>query len=251
LQIRGAAAVTNHEQFEELAAGHALHALEPADEQLFLIHLETCPECRQSLAEFSELAAGLAMTSLDEPGAVPPPQVWAGIKAHVATENVVPLQRRKSPRRAFAAAAAALVLVAAGVIGWQVTRGNSSSGSVQSALRDCHRTTTCVAVQLTGATVEPGSTYLMIRGMDVQVATTSLPALDGSHTYVLWQMPQDGAPTGVLAFEAAKGHHATVARATLPRPYDNTAAFAISREAGTTIPPKPSTPIAIGAATSA
>ena len=242
--------MTSHEQFEELAAGHALHALEPADEQLFLTHLETCSVCKQSLAEFSELAAGLAMTSLDESGA-PPPQVWTGIKAHVGSANVAPLRRRSAaPRRAFTVAAAALVIVAAGVIGWQVSRGGSSSGSVQSALRDCHRTSGCIAVQLTGSTVKPRSTYLMIRGADVRVATTSLPALDAAHTYVLWQMPQDGPPTGVVAF-ASTGHDATVARATLPRPYDSTTAFAISREVGTTIPSQPSTPIAIGAATSA
>src|SRR3954471_14849014 len=120
---QGRAGVTSHEHFEELAAGHALHSLEPADEQLFLTHLETCPECKHSLAEFSELAAGLAITSLDDSG-TPPPQVWAGIRAHVASDNVAPLRRRSAaPGRAFTAAAAALVLVAAGVIGWQITRG--------------------------------------------------------------------------------------------------------------------------------
>jgi len=52
--------VSGHEQFEELAAGYALDALEPADEQAFLRHAATCPDCTQVLAGFREVAAAIA-----------------------------------------------------------------------------------------------------------------------------------------------------------------------------------------------
>jgi anti-sigma factor RsiW len=244
--------MTTHEQFDELAAGHALHALEPADEQLFLTHLETCRECQQSLAEFSELAAGLAITSLEDDDVAPPPALWAGIKAHVSDDTVTPIRHRQ-PRRwtAVGSVAAALVLLTAGVLSWQVLRGGANGTSVQTALRDCHKTSGCVAVPLTGASIRARSTYLMIEGQDVRVATNALPSLDASHTYVLWQMPQDGRPVGVIAFATDARGKTTIVRGTLPLPYDGTTAFAISREAGTTIPSAPSTPIVIGAATSA
>lgn len=52
--------MSGHEQFEELAAGYALDALEPADEQAFLQHAATCPDCTQVLAGFREVAAAIA-----------------------------------------------------------------------------------------------------------------------------------------------------------------------------------------------
>jgi hypothetical protein len=248
--------MTVHQEFEELAAGHALNALEPGDEQLFHEHLENCPDCRRLLADFSEVAAGLAISSADEPDEMPPPEVWAGIVALVAqdqADGVAPIRSRRRfvpSREMLMGAAAALVLVTVGVAGWRVATSGSSSPSVKSAVSDCRDSSACRVVQLTGALNKPVSTYLLIRGQEVSVATSSLPPLDAAReTYVLWQMPQAGRPTGVVAFEVPSGRHATVAHGTLPLPYGETTAFAISRESGTTIPPSPSTPVAIGAAT--
>jgi hypothetical protein len=247
--------VAGHEHYDQLSAGHALNALEPADELEFVAHLDGCVECQRSLAEFSELAAGLAMSSHDEPDEPPPPQVWAGISARVHSEESVPQldRRRREPRRrVWLGAAASAVLVAAGVVGWQIATTGSSDSSVQSALASCERSTGCRVVQLTGSTLKPNSTYLLVRGQDVRVATSSLPAVDASReTYVLWQMPQDGRPVGVVAFAVAANHAALVAHGTLPLPYTGTTAFAITREQGTSIPPAPSAPVAVGAATSA
>ncbi|MFL6239346.1 MAG: hypothetical protein ACJ735_07670 [Actinomycetes bacterium] len=245
-----------HEHFEELAAGHALHALEPGDEQQFDAHLETCAECRRSLAEFSEVAAGLAMSSPEEPRPAPPPQVWESIRAQIDSERSPALRldeqrrRRASPR--WLAAAAAAVVIVAGVLGWQLARGGSSGESIQSALSGCRHTSGCHVVQLTNARNQSESAYLLIKGQDVRVATSSLPAIDSANQrYVLWQMPHDARPLGVVAFPLGAEHAVTVAHGTLTQPYDATTAFAISKEAGTTIPPAPSTPVVIGTATSA
>jgi anti-sigma-K factor RskA len=61
-----------HGPFEELAAGYALDALEPADEQRFLRHARECRACAQALAGFREVAAALAETA---PPAEPRPQL--------------------------------------------------------------------------------------------------------------------------------------------------------------------------------
>jgi ferric-dicitrate binding protein FerR (iron transport regulator) len=243
--------MAGHEQFDELAAGHALHALEPADEQAFLGHLETCPQCRRTLADFSEVAAGMALTSDDDEQAELPPQIWQAIRAAIDEDSrAEPLPRR---RRRFGpgllAAAAAVVLLAAGLIGWQVAGSGSSPTTVQSALRDCRHTTGCHVVQLTNSS-KTQSAYVLITGQNVRVATATLPAIDAAQeTYVLWQMPQDGRPSGLVAFAVNGDRKATIARATLTSSYDDTTAFAISRESGTTIPPKPGPPVVIGAAT--
>ena len=53
----------DHTDFDELAAGHVLHALEHADEQRFLRHAEQCSRCQQTVAEFRAVAATLAQTA--------------------------------------------------------------------------------------------------------------------------------------------------------------------------------------------
>lgn len=59
-----------HEPFEELAAGHALSALEPEDEQVFLQHLEGCARCERDLAVHGATLAHLAYA----PDAAEPPE---------------------------------------------------------------------------------------------------------------------------------------------------------------------------------
>ena len=52
--------MSTHEEWEELAAGHALGALEPDDEQRFEAHRATCAECRRVLAETEAVMADLS-----------------------------------------------------------------------------------------------------------------------------------------------------------------------------------------------
>src|SRR3712207_7218554 len=44
----------DHREFDELAVGWALHALEPEDETVFSAHLATCARCADTVAERSE-----------------------------------------------------------------------------------------------------------------------------------------------------------------------------------------------------
>jgi hypothetical protein len=249
--------VAGHDEFEELAAGHALNALEPADELRFLDHLAGCGDCRRSLAEFSEIAAGLALTSSDDADSAPPADLWSAIRAEIDDDALAPVAvpsggGRPRRRQVWLSAAAAVALVAAGVIGWQVAgSGSPHRDSVQSALANCRGTTGCRVVHLSNSSNTNESAFLMITGKDVRVATASLPAIDANRErYVLWQMPQDGRPIGVVAFPLTGKHAATVAHGTLTQDYDNTTAFAISREQGTSIPAMPSPPVVIGSATS-
>src|SRR3954447_5567642 len=132
-QSRGVTAdVDAHDAFEELAAGHALNALEPGDEQTFLAHLDGCAQCQRSLAEFSEVAAGLAVSSADEPQEQPPPELWESIRQQVEAEGgrVASMDKRRtsSRTRIWLSAAAAAVVVAAGGVRWHSARGGSRGG---------------------------------------------------------------------------------------------------------------------------
>ncbi len=78
----------DHERWEELAVGHTLHALEPADDEAFAGHLASCADCRQLVADMQDVAADLAYAA--EP-TDPSPQTWSAIAAAVASSDRPPL----------------------------------------------------------------------------------------------------------------------------------------------------------------
>jgi anti-sigma-K factor RskA len=76
----------DHEAFDELAVGWALHALEPEDEALFGLHLPDCTRCARTVAETSEVMATLAA---DLPPAEPSEDLRERIRSAVEeTEQV-------------------------------------------------------------------------------------------------------------------------------------------------------------------
>lgn len=76
----------DHETYDELAVGWALHSLEPEDEALFARHLPDCARCARTVAETSEVMAALAA---DLPPADPPDELRRRLRAEVErTEQV-------------------------------------------------------------------------------------------------------------------------------------------------------------------
>ena len=70
----------SHTRYEELAAGMALHSLEPEDEQEFLAHLSGCELCERDLLEHEAALAHLAYAA---DSIEPPPSLLEGIRAGV------------------------------------------------------------------------------------------------------------------------------------------------------------------------
>jgi anti-sigma-K factor RskA len=95
----------DHEDFDELAVGWALHALEPEDEAFFAQHLPDCPRCAQTVTETEGVMAALAT---DLPSAEPSEDLRRRLRAAVEqTEQVhrppvvpPPLPERSLPFRA-------------------------------------------------------------------------------------------------------------------------------------------------------
>jgi anti-sigma-K factor RskA len=118
----------SHSEYEELAAGYVLGALEPDDEDVFRRHLEGCEACQANVRELEAVVGELAYAV---PQVDPPDTVWAGIRREIRAEAVrrpavpqpdttgagaaVRAGRRGRGRRFLPglAAAAAIVLVAA------------------------------------------------------------------------------------------------------------------------------------------
>jgi anti-sigma-K factor RskA len=105
----------SHSEYEELAAGYVLGALEPDDEHVFQQHLGGCPVCEANVRELEAVVGELAYAV---PPVDPPDTLWAGIRREIGPEAVrrpavpePPGPRRLRVLPALAAAAAILLVV--------------------------------------------------------------------------------------------------------------------------------------------
>jgi hypothetical protein len=93
----------DHEAFDELAVGWALHALEPEDEAVFALHLPDCARCARTVAETSDVMAALAT---DLPAAEPSPELRDRLRQSVERTEQVPATAFPEPPPARPAARA-------------------------------------------------------------------------------------------------------------------------------------------------
>jgi len=179
-------AARSHERLEELIAADALGGLDDADHRELVAemadHGPDCPDCARLVAEYGEVAALLAV-SLD------PVPVSAEAEDRLrdaarATETPVPEpEGARRPRWLALVAAAAIVAVVAGAIGYVLApRPNSN----QQAFAEFVADPATRLVPLQGApgqrlavAIRPGETAAWIVG-------TNLPDPTGNQVYELW-----------------------------------------------------------------
>jgi len=255
-----------HARFEELAAGHALNALEPGDEEAFLAHLPSCAVCERALAEHIETAAHLAYAAdpVDLPDALlgriradvaasgramaPAPEPAPEPAPAVALD--VERARRGAPAlsRAWVAAAAAGVLVLS-LLSWNAVLMHDRSQTDQRADRLAAAVALLEqgrAIPLSDDSGRAVATAVMQGDRSVSLVLDGLPANDKSSTYVLWQT----GPTGtraVGAFDVRGGGVDVVRDLPLVTTLTGWKAFAVTKEPGRTAPKLPgSAPVASG-----
>lgn len=260
----------DHARFDELAAGHALYALDPDDEREFLRHAAECPFCQQALAEFADVAAALAeIASPAEPSSQLGPRILAAAltsdprddhsgtvragqeAAQPGTQpgpdaQVAPLRRRPRPRWLKSAAAAAAVAVIAG--GTWAGLAASHGSSTPQPLAACGHPHACPQVLLTETTAHRTAARVIVTAGAAWLEPAGLPADDTARQiYVLWQVTAThAAPLAVGSFDIRPGANQPIRIGSLAAPYPGTKAFAVSIEHGRVIPPSPTHLVALG-----
>ena len=256
------------DQFEELAAGYALDALDPADEQTFVEHAADCPDCTRIVASYREVAAAIA--SVVPPAAEPSPQLADRIMATVRAgapapsagaapvasdtaaapaqeepaAEVVPLRSRRRWLRP-AAAAAAVAAIVGGIWGGLA----ATSGTSAPTIANCQSQQGCYQTALALPHTTRQTAKVLVQGKNVWVVPTGM-TVDNSadQIYVLWQITAGG--TRLVPLGGFDVSHTGVGSAikvgSLSAPYHGTDAFAISLEPGRKLPAKPTTVVAIG-----
>jgi anti-sigma-K factor RskA len=257
-----------HAEFEELAAGYVLDALEPADERRFLQHATGCPQCQQVLAGFGEVAAALADVA---PPAEPSPQLGQRIMAvtQAGAETggpggtrpaspapqpasppppVVPRRPRQPQRQRWVRWAAAVAAAAAIVAGGTWAGLAASSGGPPSPLAACAKPHACPQVPLVAADTHREAAKVIVLGREAWVQSVAMAPTPAGHIYVLWQLTAAHKPRAVGAFNIPAGGHGPIRVGNLAPSYPGTAGFAVSVERGRQIPAAPSKVVAAGRA---
>lgn len=236
---------SDHTHWTELAAGHAIHALEPDEEAGFLAHLDECDSCRQSLDEYRFVAAELGGLSADAEDL----PAWEDIRPELPRRPMAVVRpmratrhrRGSRPARLLAAAAGVTALTAGGVL---VDHQITSSPGNSSAITNCRTSNGCRVIQLHAATSTAAD--LLVQGTQVRMVSVAMAAPASNHVYWLWQLPRDGAPVALMQFRTPP--HGQTPTTSLARPYADTAAFAVSLEPSGVVPTHPTEVLATAAA---
>jgi anti-sigma factor RsiW len=183
----------------ELAAAHALDALDDGERGEFEEHLASCERCRAEVAELRETAAALAFAAGP---AEPPPHLREQLLARARAEGgvVIPLRRRRFERvlsyAAIPAAAAAIGFgIWAGVLQRKLDDQRAVAGDASIAaavLSDPRATHVALA----------GDAGVLVVGQDRRgvLVVRHLPAPPSGKTYEAWVI-QGGTPRPAGLFD--------------------------------------------------
>jgi anti-sigma factor RsiW len=250
----------DHQAWEELAVGYALDALEPDETAAMEDHLLTCARYNRAVAETREVTSGLAAAARSvEPPARLRQSILAAVEAEEeprepapAAEPVSLAERRRRPVLAWVAAAAVLVLLA-GLVGWNLALRSDRDRAARSlaaatAVVNCLHESGCAAVPLQPtAPSRPGQAIALVRGTSVSLVVEGLPPNDTRRTtYVVWQRAGNTL-SAIGTFDVTTTSRTVVAGAGhLSQPPTVVNLLAVSREQGRVAPPAPSTPLLAG-----
>lgn len=251
-----------HERFEELAAGHALAALEPEEADAFLAHVAACAPCERAVAQHGETLAHLAYAA--DPVDLPP-SLLEGIREGVrvsgremglaAVEEPVNLaaereRRRFSPQRFVGVAAAAALVLSLGI--WNADLRHDQSVSDQkadtlAAAVQLLETPSSRRVQLADETGRAVAFAVLHDARKVSLVVSGLPRNDtAASTYVLWQTG-DAGTRAVGTFDVRGDGVEVVKGLTLAGDLPAYSAFAVTHEPGRRAPRAPGAlPVANG-----
>jgi anti-sigma factor RsiW len=262
----------DHREFDELAVGWALHALEPEDETLFAAHLPGCDRCSATVAETTDVMAAMAT---DLPAAEPSEALRTRLAAAVeqtaqvhaaAPEPIVPRDASGATtrqhvvalprwRRALPVALAAAALAAIVGLGLWTVVLSSDREELESTVA---RQSSVMADLLTPgrATVAPLSddgrpmATVVARDGELTVVTQGLPANEADETtYVVWGLEgTEATALGTFDVNGSQMELQTVGSGLTG--LDDYGAFGISLEPGQEAPPAPTDVVATGQVTS-
>ena len=258
----------SHSEYEELAAGYVLGALEPDDEHLFQQHLGGCPVCEANVRELEAVVGELAYAARP---IEPPDTVWAGIRREIRPEaarrTVLPAPAAGAEGRPGAgaggrglrllpglAAAAALLMVAVLSV-WNLNLRDENA-AIRDRVAALERATqlandpnaSLVTLDDTAGPEGAQATVIASSTQDRGVLLIeSLPPLARNRVYELWGVPQGDFDQAQKALVFVPLRRQGVQALEFEVPIQPGTVFAITEEPGPDGSEKPTTnPVLMG-----
>jgi anti-sigma-K factor RskA len=255
--------MTDHEQFADDLALHALNALEGEDRVNLEKHLATCSACRLELEQLRGDGALLALSTL---GPKPPLRARQRLLDAVAKEAAAsPASRAKNAREmghphswwgwlGWAATAAVVVFAASlwkenSALKSDLLTWRSAATQQQLELESVQR----IARTITDPNVEhftvvalktppqpQGKAFYLRNRSNLVFVANNMPLLPPQKAYELWLIPAQGAPIPAGVFKPDAHGSATVVNPPLPAGTEAKAfAITVENEAGSPVPTTP------------
>ena len=200
----------NHEEFLELSAGHALHALSPDDEQRFTQTIVAHPGWADDARVDAEIAAllGSAVAPVT-PSAQLRERIFDQIDRETGHTETVAVQRQPSresvARRGwFALAASLVILLVVGGVGTFVAKQFMGPAASDSALTQIQRQSddrTATASVTGGGTATIHWSDSLGKAV---LVTAGMPSIPSNKVFELWYV-RNGIPTSAGTFTARNG----------------------------------------------
>ncbi len=246
----------DHERWAELAAGHVLSSLDDADQALYVEHAALCSSCQELERELSATLADLAQVPaqvtppsslkasimravIEDDGKHTAPVVSIGGRSPVIDiTDVRPGSRKAINKHAWlTAVAAAGVVIAATVVGVNLTGHQQASVATRCAKEHCPT----VALRADGHQVAT----VMVLGKIAYVQADGLPETPRGDSYVLWRISDGQPPVGIAAVRT-RPTSGPVKVGSVPVLVSAVTTFALSEENGDSVPAAPTDVIAQG-----
>ena len=249
----------SHSEYEELAAGYVLGALEPDDEHAFQQHLSGCSVCEANVRELEAVVGGLAYAA---PPVDPPDTLWAGIRREIRPEAArrtsIPAAAPGPPsgagvRRlrllpALAAAAAILLVVVLSLWNLNLRDQNAVYRDRVAALERATELAndpgaSLVTLQDQAGTAGARATVIASSRQDRGVLLIeNLPPLQRNRVYELWGLPGGRIPDAEKALVFVPLRRQGTQALQFEVPIQPGTAFAITEEPGPDGSDKPTPP---------
>lgn len=216
----------SHLEFEQLAVGQALGALEPDDEQRFAAHLQGCSFCQRDLLELHATVQELAVLA---PVTASPRSLHATLRSRIGLHPSRGLRRQRPRRRRAVARRVLAALLAAFIVGlifWntglriQTALDQRRLSGFENAVTTLNATDSQITrlrpgagmpseARATAATRPDGTSGVFV--------VDGLPQLPAERSYQLWAVPPEATST-----EAVPGPRISSAGTVSAVPFDFT-----------------------------
>jgi anti-sigma-K factor RskA len=256
-----------HTDFEQLAAGYVLGALEPDDEHTFRRHLEGCATCEAAVRELEGVVGALAYTATP---VEPPPSLRASIRREIggtarprsARPAVTAPAQVRPIRRGWTSGLVGRVAVAASIIAvialgfWNLSLRDQNDLYQQriAAFEQAYQLLNDPAAQAVhldqGPAAQQGTraTALVSSPQDKGVLVVeNLPALPAGRVYEVWGIPSGAEPAQAAVPGGVFRPSTGISVVDFEMPIQPNMTFAVTNEPGPAGSRRPTTtPIVLG-----